>query len=150
MTHADMASHVPEGEVSGPWPNGAPPSGDHLTVVIPPSARYVRAVRLFAAASMSGMDVDQLQDLRLLIDECWSAMLEVTLGPVRLDLDVEPNQCRAITSATWSGAHVEMNPMRAAIVALLADSHRFERIGDRVEFEFVFTTEPLADGDNTD
>ena len=111
---------------------------DHVTAAFPGSPRYVRAVRLLLTAAVSGMDVDQLDDLRIVVDELWSATLEISPGPVALALELAPGSVRVTASAPWSGDQVQLDPMRAAIVEALAAEYRFESDGSQVEFEFRF------------
>lgn len=111
---------------------------DQVTATFPGSPRYVRAVRLLVTAAVSGMDVDQLDDLRIVVDELWSATLEISPGPVALTLELGSGSVRVTASAPWSGDQVQLDPMRAAIVEALAAEYRFESNGSQVEFEFSF------------
>ena len=118
---------------------------DRVSAVFPGSPRYVRAVRLLVTSSAIGFDVEQLDDLRIVVDELWSAALEVSTGPIRLDVDISAGHCRFSGSAPWTGGTAELDPMRSAIVETLAHHHHFELRGEQVDFGFVFPAERVDD-----
>ncbi len=94
-------------------------SGEQVRVTMPCAPRYARVARTAAAACgvLEGFTVDELGDLRLLVDEVFVAMLE--LGVTAIELVLTPQGGRVGVLMTASG---ELGPPRAGADPSLARS----------------------------
>lgn len=100
-----------------------------IELTIPPDPRLLRMVRLVAAglATTAGFDVDELEDIRIAVDEAVTALLEGGDGaPVPLRFEVAPGRVAMTGAAPASGS----DPLDAArielssqILAAVCDEH---------------------------
>lgn len=70
------------------------PATGTVELVIPPDAAYVRVARLTATGfgSMHGLTIDDLDDLRLVVDELCGYFVDLgTTDPIRLELGPRPD-----------------------------------------------------------
>ena len=69
-----------------------PATDETVTMTVAPEGRYARVVRTVVAscASLEGFSLDDLGDVRLLVDTAFHALLEVGTGPV--DIVVRPHR----------------------------------------------------------
>jgi len=106
-----------------------------IELTIPADSRLLRLVRLVASglASTAGFDVDELDDLRIAVDEAVTALLEGGDGSnVRLHFEVDGSQVEMTSSSPASSE----NPLDAdrleistQILAAVCDEHDL-RVGD--------------------
>jgi serine/threonine-protein kinase RsbW len=118
----------------------APEEGDHsvnpadgtIELTIPPDARYLRLVRLVASglASTAGFNVDELDDLRIAVDEAVTALLEGGNGTkVPLTFEVKGGQV-AMTAQTEAREDAPLDADRlelsTQILAAVCDEHELQ------------------------
>ena len=94
-------------------------NGEQVRLTMPCTPRYARVARTAAAACgvLEGFTVDELGDLRLLVDEVFVAMLE--LGVTTIELVLTPRDGRVGVLMTASG---ELGPRRSGADPSLARS----------------------------
>ena len=87
-----------------------------LVLILPPDARNARVARAVAVAcaSLESFDVDDLVDLRLLMDEVFHAVIALSKGPVTLSIrPVEGTLCLEMRAAShgtvrWTDPDLEL------------------------------------------
>ena len=93
------------------------PSDDgSLILILPPDARNARVARAVAVAcaSLESFDVDDLVDLRLLMDEVFHAVAALSEGPVTLSIrPVDGTLCLEMRAAShgtvrWTDPDLEL------------------------------------------
>jgi serine/threonine-protein kinase RsbW len=104
--------------------------GDGLIeLVLPADTRLVRVARLVASgvATTAGFDVDEVEDLRIAVDEVCTALVEGGDGsPLLLGFDLGDGEVTVVGSTKASG-DVAFEPDRLAlsrqILAVVVDEH---------------------------
>jgi hypothetical protein len=94
-------------------------SGEQVRLTMPCTPRFARVARTAAAACgvLEGFTVDELGDLRLLVDEVFIAMLE--LGVTAVELVLTPRDGQVVVLMTAAG---ELGPPRGGADDTLARS----------------------------
>lgn len=112
-----------------------------VELVLPADTRLVRVVRLMASglASTMGFDVDELDDLRIGVDELLAALLEGGDGtPLALRFDLNDSEL-AVSGETPSGTGEAFEQGRlelsTLILAAVVDDHSFSVEDGRVRVE---------------
>lgn len=111
---------------------------DTITLSVPARAEHTRLARLLAAAvaTGAGFDIDEVEDVRIAVDELCSAlvasaapgsMLELTLRTDGDGLAVEGRTDATGDSATASAL---LDGLAAHVLAATADDHGVVRDGD--------------------
>jgi serine/threonine-protein kinase RsbW len=102
-------------------------TGEVIRLTVPASLEYVRLVRLTASgvASTLGFDVDELENLRVAVDELTSLILEIADGN---NLDVEfvvRDDVLTIEGRVGAplGASVVADPLSAQILGAVIDDY---------------------------
>lgn len=102
-----------------------------IDLTIPPDPRLLRLVRLVASSlgTITGLDVDELDDLRIAVDEGVSALLEGGDGSLlRLRFDIADRQV-AMSASSPLGRHDLFDARRVElskqILATLCDEQAF-------------------------
>ena len=118
---------------------------EQVRVTMPCSARFVRVARTAAAACgvLEGFTVDELGDLRLLVDEVFVAMFELGVTLVELVLTPDHGQLELVMAAVG-----ELGPPRGAadptfarsLAGIVASEVRFELDGPRPSFAATLVT----------
>jgi len=106
-------------------------SGDHIRLTMPCSPHHARVARTAVAACgvVERFSVDELGDVRLLVDEVFVTMYE--LGVVRVELLVVADRGRLGLAITSIGAVGERRgPAESTFVQTLADI-----VGTDVQFD---------------
>lgn len=100
-----------------------------IELTIPPDPRLLRMVRLVASglATTAGFDVDELEDLRIAVDEAVTALLEGGNGArVPLRFEVVAGQVTMAGEAAASGADpldADRIELSTQILASVCDEH---------------------------
>jgi len=109
-----------------------------IELTIPADPRLLRLVRLVASglASTAGFDVDELDDLRIAVDEAVSALLEGGGGdPLPLRFDVAGGQV-AMEGRTTLASAGALDPDRlelsTQILGAVCDEHQLEVVDETV------------------
>lgn len=121
-----------------------------IELVLPADTRLVRVARLVASgvATAAGFDVDEVEDLRIAVDEVCTALVEGGDGsPLLLGFDLGDGEVTVVGSTKASGA-VEFEPDRLAlsrqILAVVADEHDIAAIRGQIS---VRVNKRRVDGD---
>lgn len=100
-----------------------------IELVLPAESRLVRVARLVASgvATTAGFDVDEVEDLRIAVDELCTALVEGGDGsPLLLGFDLGDDAVTVVGSTKAPGG-AEFEPDRLAlsrqILAVVADEH---------------------------
>jgi anti-sigma regulatory factor (Ser/Thr protein kinase) len=116
-------------------------SGETVRLTIPAALEYVRIVRLTASgvASRLGFDIEEIEDLRVAVDELTSLVVEAADGG---ELDVVfsvhdsalhiDGEARITPGRSPQPAKVE--GLTAQILAAVVDEWQFEAQDDRIRF----------------
>jgi serine/threonine-protein kinase RsbW len=100
-----------------------------IELTIPPDPRLLRMVRLVAAglATTAGFDVDELEDIRIAVDEAVTALLEGGDGaPVPLTFEVGLGRVAMSGATAASGSDpldAERIELSSQILAAVCDEH---------------------------
>jgi serine/threonine-protein kinase RsbW len=88
-----------------------------IELVLPADARLIRIPRLVASgiASCAGFDLDEVEDLRIAVDEACTALVEGGDGsPILLGFDLRPAEV-ALVGTTSAIGRPELEPDRLAL-----------------------------------
>jgi serine/threonine-protein kinase RsbW len=118
-------------------PDASRPEGDHVDVRVPASGAFVATLRLAAAslAARCDLTVDDIEDLRLAVDEACSLLLQLARPEDALHarFALSPGQLRVDASVS-APAHVDVDRGGFAwtVLGALASSVEVARDGDRL------------------
>jgi hypothetical protein len=114
---------------------------DEVCLLVPPHSCHLRAVRLIAAEAggRAGLDVSELDDLRIAVDElCYTVMAATDQ---RLLLRVVVREGRVVVRGTGqlrAGTAAPILPnVSELIVDAVSDRYVFEHDGDKLSFVVV-------------
>jgi len=100
-----------------------------IELLLPADTRLVGVARLVASgvATTAGFDVDEVEDLRIAVDELCAALIEGGDGsPLLLGFELADGQV-GVVGTTASGSAAEFEPERLAlsrqILAVVVDAH---------------------------
>src|SRR5581483_4192484 len=100
-----------------------------IELVLPADTRLVRVARLVASgvATAAGFDVEEVEDLRIAVDELCGALVEGGDGtPLALRFDLGDERV-SVTGSTGSAGLDQLDPQRIGlsrqILEVVADSH---------------------------
>ena len=108
---------------------------------IPADAGYVQLARLVASGIAGRLDfnIDEIEDLRIAVDECCVALLSCTeLGTamqLRYSWDTTEVMLQAQAAAIGSGGQPHVEGITGQILAAVVDHYRFGRGDAHVFFE---------------
>ncbi len=133
------------------------PSRDVVLVTIPGDTRFLRIARLTAAALASdlGFNVDDIEDLRIAVDESCAAVISGAPAGTTLELRYLPSvDGRAVsvegTCVLEVGADaaeaVVLHPVAAELLDLTTTSHAFWTLDRGRSFRFEKVVEDDGDG----
>jgi serine/threonine-protein kinase RsbW len=112
-----------------------------IELVLPPDTRLVRVARLVASgvATTAGFDVDELEDLRIAVDELCAALVEGgNGGALSLRFDLSPFSVSVHGSTPISG-EVELEPERLLlsrqILRVVVDEYDIEQAGGELRVQ---------------
>ena len=114
---------------------------DELSATIPASSRFLRVVRLMAAsaAAIADFDVEEIEDLRIVVDELCSAAMERAVGPIDIQMQLRAGECVYLATAPCEAGAAALDSMRSTIVGALTDSYHFAVTDDLIRFGFTKT-----------
>jgi serine/threonine-protein kinase RsbW len=98
---------------------------------VPASTRFLSAARVVAASLgvEAGLDVDDLDDLRLGVNELVSLLVEVAAPGSRVDLEFEVDDVRITVRGAIDGAvaeTMELDELTRRIVEAVVDHHEVD------------------------
>ncbi|MBA2280860.1 MAG: ATP-binding protein [Actinomycetota bacterium] len=113
-----------------------------IELALPADSRMLRLVRLVASglASTIGLDVDELDDLRIAVDEAVAALLEGGDGS-RLELRFEVDAEAVTMAATVPAGGAPLDPERLEwskqLLGAVCDEHQLEVDDGKVQVSFT-------------
>lgn len=105
---------------------------DHFDVIVPLRTRYASTVRMIAASlgAEAGFTVDEIDDLRLALDEVFSLLAERHVGDrVRTRFRLEGHQLVAALTLESGIVDVEPDELAANILRSVVDGFEFSTNG---------------------
>ena len=115
---------------SEPDPTSA--DGDHFEVIVPLRTRYASTVRMIAASlgAEAGFTVDEIDDLRLALDEVFSLLAERHVGDlVRTRFRLDGHQLVAGLTLESGSVDVEPDELATNILRSVVDEYEFTQAG---------------------
>ena len=122
---------------------------EHVELDLPLSARYATTVRAVAAsmASTIAMSIDDIDDLRLGVNEAISVLTDVdddAVGRLHVRFEVEPDRIRVIGSRSGvDDEPVELDVLAERILGAVVDEYSVDEAG-----HFLLVKQVPADGDS--
>ena len=117
---------------------------DGVTLVVPASPEFVRLARLMAAgiASRMGFSFDEVEDLRIAVDELWYCLIgrHAEVGTVRLTCSIGADALEIEGVAAVEGADVHpttVSEFSGRILDAVVDEYTLEANGDRPSFRLI-------------
>ena len=106
------------------------PAAGPVRLSLPASPRYLAAARVVATSlgAESGLSVDDLEDLRLGVNELVSVLVEAG-GDARVELEFELEDSSITVRGQRAGAteaEIEVDELTARIVEAVADHHEID------------------------
>jgi anti-sigma regulatory factor (Ser/Thr protein kinase) len=107
------------------------PADGAVRLSLPASPRYLAAARVVAASlgAESGLSVDDLEDLRLGVNELVSVLVESGASSDRVELEFETDGTSITVRGQRSGSvgtPLEVDELTARIVEAVADHHEID------------------------
>jgi serine/threonine-protein kinase RsbW len=105
---------------------------DHFDVIVPLRTRYASTVRMIAASlgAEAGFTVDEIDDLRLALDEVFSLLAERHVGArVRTRFRLDGHQLVAVLTLESGQVDVEPDELAANILRSVVDGFEFTASG---------------------
>jgi hypothetical protein len=120
-----------------------------VTISVAPHERYARVARTVVAscASLEGFDVDDLGDVRLLVDTAFHALTEIGRGPVEINVWSSDGVVAIAMSASrrpgchWTDPGLE--PLEA-IASVVAIDRAFDESDGRLVMRTTLRTHGLG------
>jgi anti-sigma regulatory factor (Ser/Thr protein kinase) len=120
-----------------PLPDSSPPLREHeslqqpVRLSVPASPRFLAAARVVAASLgvEAGLSVDDLDDLRLGVNELVSLMIEAATPEARVDLEFEVDGDGITVRGALDGdihAVMEIDELTRRIVDAVVDAHQLD------------------------
>jgi len=106
--------------------------GDHFEVIVPLRTRYASTVRMIAASlgAEAGFTVDEIDDLRLALDEVFSLLAERHVGErVRTRFRLDGHQLVAGLTLESGSVDVEPDELATNILRSVVDQYEFTPAG---------------------
>jgi len=104
--------------------------GDHIRVVVPAQARYLRIARLTAAGVATDLDFDlrDIEDLRVAVDEMCAVIIDGADPGAELELRyrVIDDQLEIVGRCPQQGEAPEIHPVALELLAMTADEFDVE------------------------
>ncbi len=97
-----------------------------VTLTVPAALEYVRLVRLTTSgyATRLGFDVEELDDLRVAIDELASAVIDAAAGDLEVTFSTSGQMlCIRGTAPTAAGADVTVDELTSQILKVVIDDY---------------------------
>jgi serine/threonine-protein kinase RsbW len=105
---------------------------DHFDVIVPLRTRYASTIRMIAASlgAEAGFTVDEIDDLRLALDEVFSLLAEHHVGDrVRTRFRLDGHQLVAALTLESGQVEVEPDELAANILRSVVDGFEFTSDG---------------------
>jgi serine/threonine-protein kinase RsbW len=121
-----------------------------IELTFPADERFVRLARVLASgvAMACGLPLDEIEDLRLAVDEVCATLVESAGGPVKVVFSTVGGslifEASSQAPPAGSGTGVARQALADHVLGLLADEHRRHDDADRLRF--VISTRLRAGG----
>ncbi len=92
-----------------------------------------------STASIADFDVEEIEDLRIVVDELCAAAMERAIGSIDIEMQIRPGECTFSATARCRPGASMLDAMRSTIVGALTDSYHFAVIEDEIRFGFTKT-----------
>ncbi len=105
---------------------------DHFEVIVPLRTRYASTIRMIAASlgAEAGFTVDEIDDVRLALDEVFSMLAERHVGErVRTTFRLDGSQLTAVLTLESGPVDVEPDELAANILRSVVDRCTFSSEG---------------------
>lgn len=113
----------------------------HAELRIPADRRLLRMARVTAAAMAADLPftIQDVEDLRVAVDELSAALIEGCAPNQTLDLDFEVDDGDLLVSGrvVGAGAPTRLHPVASDLLALVADGHQLDADGEDRVFSFT-------------
>ena len=113
-----------------------------IELVVPADTRLVRLARLVASGigSAAGFDVEEIEDLRIAVDEGCSALIEAGIdSPILLSFEVDGDGV-VVLGSTEASTDASQDPERMSlsdqILRVVTDEHELGASHGRARFRF--------------
>jgi serine/threonine-protein kinase RsbW len=144
---ADVVTKANGGTYSAPTPAGGAmeeqPVEGTIELVVPADTRLVRLARLVASGigSAAGFDVEEIEDLRIAVDEGCSALIEAGVeSPLLLSFEVDGDGV-VVLGSTEASTEATQDPERLSlsdqILRVVTDEHELGASRGRATFRFT-------------
>jgi serine/threonine-protein kinase RsbW len=113
-------------------PNPTSVDNDHFEVIVPLRTRYASTVRMIAASlgAEAGFTVDEIDDVRLALDEVFSMLAERHVGErVRTSFRLDGNELIARLTLESGPVDVEPDELATNILRSVVDQYEFTADG---------------------
>lgn len=103
---------------------------DKIVIEFPASTRYISTVRVTAAGLVAEMDpdVDQVDDLRMAVNELVSALIEQSSGgTIRVEMSLGDETLGVTATASDPVGPIELDDLTRRILSATTEHHR---VGD--------------------
>lgn len=114
---------------------------DEVALLVPPRSYHLRAVRLVAAEAggRAGLDVSELDDLRIAVDELCYTLMAATDERllVRVVVDGDHVVVRGSARLRRGTTPPALPSVSELIVDAVTDHYAFEHVGDKLSFVVV-------------
>ena len=115
------------------------PGGSEVRLVTPASARYLRLARLTVAglAGDLGYPVDDIEDLRIAVDELCAAIIDRATGEAKLELVYREVDGGLVVEGSCGGpndAAPELHTVARELLNMLADDYSIGSVDGRRTF----------------
>lgn len=129
----------------------APILSGPVVIQVPADPSMARLVRLAASsiAAMTSMDVDGVEDVKIVVSEVMAALIEHGDGPdITIKLELEPDRLTisGFTDATVFVADSDEMALSATVLAAVAVEHRIEHADSRLLIIAAAAANGSADG----
>jgi serine/threonine-protein kinase RsbW len=121
-----------------------------IELVLPADTRLVRVARLVSSgvATAAGFDVEQVEDLRIAVDELCAALIEGGDGsPLLLSFELAPDRV-GVLGSTPSGPTAEFEPERLSlsrqILEVVVDDHEIDTDHGRINVRLTKRGDAVA------
>jgi serine/threonine-protein kinase RsbW len=131
MQQTDEVLHLPDAH-----------QHDAIRLVLPPDTGLVRIARLVASgvAATAGFDVQEVEDLRIAVDEACSSIIEMSSGePIELRFVLDGTQVTIDISGNVvpGQGDEEANRFSQLVLAAVVDACHRDRVGGALSFRLV-------------
>jgi len=122
---------------------GAENTQDVVRLVVPAALEYVRIVRLTASgvASRLGLDVDEIENLRVAVDELASMVVDkATIGELEVSFTAQEGELRIVGHAPVSpGTELSVDELTGQILNAVCDKYELAAVEGVGQFVCVRT-----------